>query len=217
MQTRPFLALVGALFLAILAACGGNDATGGMNGLDHSPMPMMDGTAMPMTTMPMSDTMGMPGMDHGSMPMTMTEVQFIDGMIVHHQGAVTMATEALAQAPRPEVKALAQTIVDAQQPEIEQLQAWRRAWYASAPATDAAMLAAMGMGDLLIAPGESATYDQRFLTAMISHHRGAIQMAEAVKATATHAELKAFADKVITDQTAEITTMETWLKEWGTN
>lgn len=214
MYTRRILVLVGILMLALLTACGGNTTGGSMSGMDHgampmgtgTPMAMMDSTAMPMPTMPMTDTMGMPGMDHGAM--TMTEVQFLDGMVVHHQGAVTMATEALTKATRPEVKALAQAIVDAQGPEIAQLQEWRGAWYPNEPATDQTMMDMMGMGDMTVAPGDPATYDQRFLTAMISHHRGAIQMAEAIKTTATHPELKAFAEKVITDQTAEIATME---------
>lgn len=206
---RRGLALVSLLVLVVLAACGGNDSMDGMSGMDSTAMPMMDSTAMPMM-----DNTTMPGMNHGGM--AMTEVQFIDGMIVHHQGAITMASEALTQATRPEVKDLAQKIVDAQQPEIEQLQGWRRTWFANEPATDAAMFATMGMGAMTVAADPAKPYDERFLTAMIAHHRGAIQMAETIKGTATHAEITAFATKVITDQTAEITTMETWLKEWGT-
>ena len=237
------LTLVSLLVLATLAACGGNSSMDGMSGMNGTVMPMMNSTAMPMmngtampmmngtampmmngTAMPMMDQGGMPMMngtampmmDQGGMPMAMTEVQFIDGMIVHHQGAITMASEAVAQATRPEVKDLAQKIVAAQQPEITQLQTWRTAWYPNEPATDAAMLATMGMGDMAMEPDSTKPYDERFLIAMIAHHRGAVQMAEMIKGTATHAELTAFAEKVITDQTAEITTMETWLKEWGT-
>ena len=49
-------------------------------------------------------------------------------MVKHHQGAITMAQAALAANTRPEVKALAQRIIDAQQAEITQLQGWSRAW-----------------------------------------------------------------------------------------
>ena len=146
--------------------------------------------------------------------MTLTDVQFIDGMIVHHQGAITMATEATTAASRPEVKQLAATIVTTQDPEITQLQGWRTQWYANEAQTTATMLESMGMGNMMIAHDPAKDFDQRFLEAMIAHHRGAVQMAETIKATATHPEIRTFAEKVITDQTAEITQMEGWIKEW---
>jgi uncharacterized protein (DUF305 family) len=40
-----------------------------------------------------------------------------------------MAQEALEKSNRPEVKQLAQTIIDAQQPEIQQMQQWKQQWY----------------------------------------------------------------------------------------
>jgi uncharacterized protein (DUF305 family) len=40
-----------------------------------------------------------------------------------------MAQEALEKSNRPEVKELAQAIIDAQQPEIDQMTQWRQTWY----------------------------------------------------------------------------------------
>jgi uncharacterized protein (DUF305 family) len=57
------------------------------------------------------------------------DLRFINAMIPHHEGAVTMAQEALEKSNRPEVKQLAQTIIDAQQPEIQQMQQWKQQWY----------------------------------------------------------------------------------------
>lgn len=54
--------------------------------------------------------------------------RWADEMVKHHKGAVTMSQTALAAGTRPEVKALAQRIIDAQQAEITQLEAWSRAW-----------------------------------------------------------------------------------------
>ena len=54
--------------------------------------------------------------------------RWADEMVKHHQGAITMAQTALAANTRPEVKAMAQRIIDAQQQEITQLQGWSRAW-----------------------------------------------------------------------------------------
>lgn len=57
------------------------------------------------------------------------DLRFINAMIPHHEGAVAMAQEALEKSNRPEVKELAQAIIDAQQPEIDQMTQWRQAWY----------------------------------------------------------------------------------------
>ena len=50
------------------------------------------------------------------------EKLFLTGMIGHHQGAVTMANEVLADGTDSEVKKLAEAIVTTQQAEIEQMQ-----------------------------------------------------------------------------------------------
>ncbi|PSN18395.1 hypothetical protein C7271_12770 [filamentous cyanobacterium CCP5] len=57
------------------------------------------------------------------------DLRFIDGMILHHQGAIAMAESALQNSQRDEVKQLAQEILAAQQREIDQMQQWRQAWY----------------------------------------------------------------------------------------
>jgi uncharacterized protein (DUF305 family) len=55
--------------------------------------------------------------------------RFIDAMVPHHEGALTMAEEALEKSDRPEIQQLAQDILDSQQVEIEQMQQWRQSWY----------------------------------------------------------------------------------------
>ena len=54
--------------------------------------------------------------------------EFISEMIVHHQGAITMAKLAAAQAKHQEVKDLANNIISAQTNEITQMQAWQKSW-----------------------------------------------------------------------------------------
>jgi len=60
------------------------------------------------------------------------DLMFIDMMTAHHQGAVTMAREALTRAEHPEIKRLAQQIIDAQAKEIAQMSKWKAAWGGSA-------------------------------------------------------------------------------------
>ncbi|WP_179076400.1 DUF305 domain-containing protein [Nostoc sp. C057] len=57
------------------------------------------------------------------------DLRFINAMIPHHESAITMAQDALSKSKRPEIKKLAQSIIDSQQTEINQMKQWRKTWY----------------------------------------------------------------------------------------
>jgi uncharacterized protein (DUF305 family) len=82
-------------------------------------------------TVPMSQQQMHSMMMHGNLGAADAEfdLQFINAMIPHHEGAVTMAQDALNKSQRPEIRNLAQEIINSQQIEIEQMQQWRQAWY----------------------------------------------------------------------------------------
>ena len=52
------------------------------------------------------------------------DIDFVKGMIPHHQGAIDMAEIELAFGDDPEIKKLAEGIVAAQEAEIALMQAW---------------------------------------------------------------------------------------------
>ena len=54
---------------------------------------------------------------------------FIEGMIVHHEGAVKMAEKVLEVSTRPELRTLATNIISAQTSEIAQMNAWLTEWF----------------------------------------------------------------------------------------
>jgi uncharacterized protein (DUF305 family) len=58
-------------------------------------------------------------------------------------------------------------------------------------------------------------YDRMFLSNMIAHHQGAIDMAKLAQKSAKHNELKTLADSIISSQSGEVTNMTSWQKTWG--
>ncbi|MEB3313513.1 MAG: DUF305 domain-containing protein, partial [Cyanobacteriota bacterium] len=57
--------------------------------------------------------------------------RFLDAMVPHHQGALTMAADLQAKTQRPELQTLAADIITVQTQEIDQMLTWRQTWYGS--------------------------------------------------------------------------------------
>jgi uncharacterized protein (DUF305 family) len=58
-------------------------------------------------------------------------------------------------------------------------------------------------------------FDKTFLSGMIEHHQGAIDMAKLAQQSAGHDQIKKMADDIITAQEKEITEMKQWQSDWG--
>jgi uncharacterized protein (DUF305 family) len=145
------------------------------------------------------------------------DLQFIDTMSEHHRSAIEMAKIAKEKAQHSELKAFAGRIIDAQQKENEQMQAWRDQWYAGKPpAINMEMSGMQGsmmdMDKLRAATGSQ--FDLMFIEMMTPHHAGAIQMAKDALARAEHTEIKNLARRVALDQQVEIEQMRKWAKEY---
>jgi uncharacterized protein (DUF305 family) len=164
------------------------------------------------------------------------EVRFLEGMIDHHQMALDMANDCLTKATTENVLTTCQNVIDAQTAEIKTMQEWLLTWYnisytpmsltdlmalmdkdgmssmdsmAGMPVTDPAMMMGMFAGLNRL---EGVAYDTAWTEAMIDHHDDAIHMSERLLTRdpegTGHAELRELAQKIITDQTAEIEAME---------
>ena len=146
------------------------------------------------------------------------DVTFVQGMIPHHQQAIEMAKMAEGRAVTPEVQELAADIEAAQEPEIEMMTQWLEAWGEEVPSMDGGMdhggmedgdmggMAAEDMGQLEDASGPE--FDRMFLTMMIEHHNGAIEMAQTEQANGENPDAVALAEKIESDQESEIDKMQ---------
>ncbi|HFC8511547.1 DUF305 domain-containing protein [Neisseria perflava] len=91
----------------------------------HMNMPMSTGSAMQQELM-----QGMNQMNQDMMAAAQykdPDVAFAAGMLPHHIGAVKMAEVELKYGKDPEMRKLAEDIINAQQAEIEQMQKWLKA------------------------------------------------------------------------------------------
>ncbi|MGW7456313.1 DUF305 domain-containing protein [Streptomyces sp. NPDC054797] len=150
------------------------------------------------------------------------DVAFAQGMIPHHRQAILMSEMVQSHGASDEVKALAAKIKKAQDPEIATMSGWLKAWGEKVPTG----MDGMGGGDhdgsgmpgmmdnqrMDMLRGASGTaFDTMFLTMMIEHHKGAVEMAKTEKVEGAYGPAKRLADDIITAQTAEIAQMKTML------
>ncbi len=173
-------------------------------------------------------------MDGGGMPGGQTmgsfdenrpfDLQFIDQMIMHHEGAIMSSEHMISDSKRPELRELAENIERSQSEQIDQMQAFREKWYSDDGQTSgmpAGMMEEM-MGDGMMEQmmggsmqemmgGDAA--DEMFLRMMIPHHQMAVEMSEKALDEADHPELQDLARKIIDEQKAEIELMEGYLEE----
>lgn len=58
-------------------------------------------------------------------------------------------------------------------------------------------------------------FDKAFISMMIEHHQGAIDMASLAATNAKHDEIKTLSNAIIAAQTSEIADMQQWQMDWG--
>lgn len=150
------------------------------------------------------------------------DVAFATAMIPHHGQALEMASIALDRAQSPDVVKLAQQISDAQGPEIEQMSNWLEVWGQAVPDSTMGAMSGMEMPGLMSAKemqqlrqASGATFDQLWLEMMITHHQGAIEMAQTELSDGSNTDAKQLAQNVIDAQQAEIESMQEILNGSG--
>lgn len=162
------------------------------------------------------------------------DVVFMQGMVLHHQQAVDMAELVASRTNRPAIVEAAGRIEASQKDEIEFMSDWLKGRGEKAPMVGKKHAGHMGPGAHGVHGGEWAAlhenmsgmasaedmarlatlkgveFDRLFLTLMIAHHEGAIEMvSELLKSPGSAADpvLFKFVNEVDNDQTSEIDKM----------
>jgi uncharacterized protein (DUF305 family) len=141
---------------------------------------------------------------------------FLQQMLPHHRGAITMAQYEIEHGKNSEIVQLAKSILAEQQSEIQQMNLLLKT-----PAN-------MEMKDTLYQPAMSATMstmmanlpqqsrltgtDHAFAAVMLPHHLAAIDMARVVLRFSKDEQVLAFARLLISDEQIEIEQMSAYLK-----
>ncbi|PAZ09618.1 DUF305 domain-containing protein [Streptomyces sp. SA15] len=209
-RLRRRLAMAAAITAGglLLAACGGND----MEGMDHG-----SGNSASATSTQTAGDNPAPGAFNDA------DVTFAQMMIPHHEQALEMAEPADGRASDAEIKTLAADIEKAQDPEIQTMKSWLKAWgkpesaEESMPGMDhgsggmdhsqmSGMMSDEDMKKLEAAKGTE--FDRMFAEMMIEHHKGAITMAEDEQKNGRNATAKKLAADVVKTQSAEVEKFE---------
>lgn len=116
------------------------------------------------------------------------DLRYINAMIAHHRGAMLLAEQLQKNSTRPEMKTLAQNILNDEPGAIAELYAWKKDWYGDTKSVRDPIVANLGPAD--------EKFDLRFLNAIISHHEEGILMTKETRQKSSRAEILNNADAV---------------------
>jgi len=163
-------------------------------------------------------------------PRSQADVQFMQGMIMHHSQAVEMTALIPSHTQNKELRSLGARISSSQSDEIKFMRRWLAARGESVSMATAEMPGMdMSHQPMALMPGmltpeqmealrkaKGAEFDHLFLTGMIQHHQGALTMVKDLFDTAgagQDAELFNFATDADNSQRAEIKIMQNMLEK----
>ncbi|MEO7995929.1 MAG: DUF305 domain-containing protein [Gemmatimonadaceae bacterium] len=208
MNTPRVLRISAALLLPLAFACKGKTDTASTDKTGDSAMAAMPGMA------------SMSGMDAPvkippGVNWTAADVHFMQGMIAHHAQAIAMSKIAYKANASKKLTFFATKVDQSQRAEIVLMQGWLLDHGQTAPDTMSyqhvmmtGMLTPAEMSELEKTTGPD--FDKKYLTYMIKHHQGAIQMVKDLFATPLSGQetnVNVFANDVDQVQTAEIAAM----------
>lgn len=222
-----------AILLFALAAFGAsceqntsNNSAMNHNGMNHN---SMNSNSVNSNTVDHSKmdhgNMNHSGMNHSEMKSDADaakapyDLQFIDTMIHHHQGAVDMAKMIEGKTQNADLIKFGKQIIADQEKEIAQMKDWREKWFAGKPR--AMNMEMPGMADSMkmdmakLTNAKDKEFDLAFVEMMIPHHEGAVTMSQEALQKSEKPEIKTLAGQIIKAQEAEIKMMQDWKTKWA--
>lgn len=196
--------VVGSALALFFTACSkDNNTTNGIVLQPHDQNRMMDTMHAMMNRME-------------AMTMTMDpDVDFAKMMIMHHEGAISMANVELQAGTNDSLKRFAQKVINDQQQEMMEIGTVLNTLTVDNMDMDFMqeqmdnMAKSEKMADTQIITGD---IDNDFATLMIIHHQSAIDDASAYLHHGSNAQLKTIATNIVKAQTMEIQELANWLK-----
>jgi uncharacterized protein (DUF305 family) len=159
---------------------------------------------------------------------TDADVEFMQGMIMHHSQALDMTVLVQERSENQDLHTLAHRIELSQQDEIKMMQDWLSAYGKEVTSIDAHHAHGAELMPGMLTPEQLASlaearakeFDQAFLELMIMHHQGALVMVNKLLRTpggAQESVMFTFTADITADQTAEIDRMGGMLSTLSTD
>ena len=213
-----------ALFYTLLLVTDAHPVPGAQQSASAPPAVVQPGApGQPTKTLPTSTKASLP-------PLSRADVEFMQGMIMHHAQAVEMTAWIDSHTENKELRSLGARISSSQSDEIRFMKRWL------ATRGEPISMSMPGMPDMdmsgkpmALMPGmlspqqmdglrraKGAQFDRLFLTGMIQHHEGALTMVKDLFDTAgagQDAEIFDFANDADNTQRAEIKIMQGMLQK----
>ena len=189
------------LFLFLFVACDKNE--NGLQLQSHDDNRMMDSMHAAMSRMEAIPKTNDP------------EIDFPKMMIMHHQAAINMGNVQKQEGRNDSLKRFSQKMINAQQMEIQQLNAIlvSESVNNSVPAFTMEQMDHMKkMDEMADVQQITGDIDNDFATLMIFHHNSAIENSEAYLKYGNNTQLKTLAQKMLDDQKKEIKELSDWLR-----
>lgn len=146
------------------------------------------------------------------------DIDFLAGMIPHHQSAIKMSESYLDHAPQSaDIKALAQNIISVQQEEIDMMNSLISSIRDSGVTDTEKADAYQDEYTHLMhtshshSVNEYSSVDQAFADGMIEHHQMAVDMANLILKYSDNEEVKTLAENIISTQEKEIEEMNNFI------
>jgi uncharacterized protein (DUF305 family) len=220
----PILGIfIAGLVAAAISICSPTWTSARQTGPDVPVIVQPGAPGKPSKTLPASTKATLP-------PRSQADVEFMQGMIMHHGQAVEMTALIASHTENKNLRALGARISSSQSDEIKFMKRWLAA---RGEASSMGMAGMSGMdasgGTMALMPGmltaeqmeslrnaKGAEFDRLFLTGMIQHHNGALTMVKDLFDTAgagQDAEIFNFATDADNTQRAEIKIMQSMLEK----